>query len=312
MHIPDGFLDARTLATTGALAAGGLTLAVRQVNRTLPRRKLPLMGLSAAFIFAAQMVNFPVAGGTSGHLLGAVLAAVLLGPAAGAVVIACVLMLQAMLFSDGGVLALGANIFNMAFVGGMSGYAIFRATQRLLPGLRGRVTAVFFAGWCSTVLASAACAGELSFSGTLAPGAAFPAMLGVHALIGFGEGLITALALLAIARTRPELLELTSPDSSRRAGFEFVLFGLLVAFGLAIFVSPYASSWPDGLDKVAETFGFQGRATNLFVTLLPDYQMPGVSSHALATALAGALGTLLMFGLAWLVGRALVKKEPPA
>src|ERR1035437_2042229 len=139
MHIPDGFLDFKTLALTGALSAGGLAVAARQVNRTLPRNKIPLMGLGAAFVFAAQMLNFPVAGGTSGHLLGGVLAGVLLGPGAAVRVIACVLLVQALLFSDGGVLALGANFFNMAFVGAVAGHAIYRLARRLLPGPRGRI-----------------------------------------------------------------------------------------------------------------------------------------------------------------------------
>src|ERR1022692_3636611 len=164
MHIPDGFLDAKTLALTGALSIGGLIVATRQVNRTLPRNKIPLMGLGAAFVFAAQMLNFPVAGGTSGHLLGGVLAGVLLGPGAAAIVIACVLTVQALLFADGGVLALGANVFNMAFIGAMVGYTIYSAVFRFLPGLRGRIVAVFFAAWCSTVLASLTCAGELARS----------------------------------------------------------------------------------------------------------------------------------------------------
>ena len=264
MHIPDGFLDAKTLALTGALSAGGLAVAARQVNRTLPRNKIPLMGLGAAFVFAAQMLNFPVAGGTSGHLLGGVLAAVLLGPGAAAIVIACVLLVQALLFSDGGVLALGANIFNMAFIGAMVGFAIYRAVFRFLPGLRGRIAAVFFAAWCSTVLASLTCAGELALSGTLAPAMVFPAMLLTHALIGIGEGLITALVLLSIARTRPDLLETASaPAAGRGTGWEFLTFGLVITLGLALFVAPYA--------------------------------------------IAGAFGTLVMFGLACGVGRVLVR-----
>jgi cobalt/nickel transport system permease protein len=312
MHIPDGFLDAKTLATTGALSAGGLAVAARQVSRTLPRHKIPLMGLSAAFVFAAQMLNFPVAGGTSGHLLGGVLAAVLLGPGAAAIVIACVLLVQAFLFSDGGVLALGANIFNMSFIGGGCGYALYRAARRFLPGLRGQVTAVVFAAWLSTVLAAVTCAGELAFSGTLPPGIVFPAMVGVHMLIGIGEGLITALVILAIARARPDLLEAESPAHPRGTGLEFLAFGLVVALGLGIFVSPYACSWPDGLDKVAEKFGFAARATTLIKTWIPDYQMPGISSKGIATAIAGGLGVLLMFGLAYVVGRVLVRGGSPA
>ncbi|MGA2246335.1 MAG: energy-coupling factor ABC transporter permease [Verrucomicrobiota bacterium] len=309
MHIPDGFLDARTCVVAGALSAGGLAVAVRQVNRTLPRNKIPLMGLSAAFVFAAQMLNFPVAGGTSGHLLGGVLAAALLGPGAAAIVLACVLTMQALLFNDGGLLALGANIFNMSFVGAVGGWAIYRLIFHFLTGLRGRITAIFFAAWCSTLLAALVCAGELACSGTLPPGIVFPAMAGVHALIGLGEGLITALVILAIARVRPDLIEAEAGPATRPSGFEFILLGLIVALGLAIFVSPYACSWPDGLDRVAEKFGFAGRAALTVKTWFPDYKIPGLGSTALATGLAGALGVTLMFGLAWAVGRVLVKDD---
>jgi cobalt/nickel transport system permease protein len=267
------------------------------------------MGLGAAFVFAAQMVNFPVGGGTSGHLLGGVLAGVLLGPGAAAIVIACVLIAQALLFSDGGVLALGANIFNMAFIGGVCGCYIYRAARRILPGLRGLVTAVFFAAWLSSVLASGMCAGELALSGTLPPGRVFPAMVGVYALIGIGEGLITSLVILAIARTRPDLLDAGDSPGPRGAGIEFLAFGLVVALGLVIFISPYACSWPDGLDKVAQKFGFQSHAATLIKTWIPDYKMPGISSAGIATAVAGAIGTLVMFGLACVVGRLLVRNE---
>ena len=309
MHIPDGFLDAKTLALTGALSAGGLAVAARQVNRTLPRNKIPLMGLGAAFVFAAQMLNFPVAGGTSGHLLGGVLAGVLLGPGAAAIVIACVLAVQALLFSDGGVLALGANIFNMAFIGAVVGCAIYKSVLRLMPGLRGRIIAVFFASWCSTVLASLVCAGELALSGTLAPGVVFPAMFATHALIGIGEGLITSLVVLAVTRTRPDLLEMDNATGIRGTGWEFLAFGLIIILGLAIFVSPYACAWPDGLDKVAQKFGFEGRAATLIKTWIPDYKMPGISSEGIATAIAGAVGTLIMFGLACGIGRVLVREK---
>ena len=238
MHIPDGFLDAKTLALTGALSTGGLAVAARQVNRTLPRNKIPLMGLGAAFVFAAQMLNFPVAGGTSGHLLGGVLAGVLLGPGAAAIVIACVLTMQALLFGDGGVLALGANIFNMSFIGAVVGCAIYRIVRNFLPGLRGRITAVFFAAWLSTVLAAVTCAGELALSGTLPPEVVFPAMISVHALIGIGEGLITSLVILAIMRTRPDLLKTEAPPRWRtrhRAGIPSVRTGNRAGTGVFCF-----------------------------------------------------------------------------
>jgi cobalt/nickel transport system permease protein len=309
MHIPDGLLDAKTLAVTGALAAGGLAVAARQVNRTLPRHKIPLMGLSAAFVFAAQMLNFPVLGGTSGHLLGGVLVAVLIGPGAAAIVIACVLLVQALIFSDGGVLALGANIFNMAIIGAVVGHAVYRSARKFLPGLRGQITAVYFAAWLSTILAAMTCAGEVAFSGWLPPHVVFPAMISIHALIGVGEGLITSLVILAIARTRPDLLEAEKAPVARGTGLEFLAFGLVVALGLAIFVSPYACSWPDGMDKIAERFGFAGHAATLVKAWIPDYKMPGISSEGIATAIAGALGTLIMFGLACVIGRLLVRNE---
>jgi cobalt/nickel transport system permease protein len=166
---------------------------------------VPLLGLAAAFLFAAQMVNFPVAGGTSGHLIGGVLVAALLGPSAAIVVLTTVLIVQCFLFADGGVLALGANVFNMGIVGAAGGYAIYRLVCLGLPGTRGQVAAVAFAGWCSTVLASVCCAGELAWSGTVAWPAGITAMAGVHMVIGIGEGLISALVFLAIQRMRPEL-----------------------------------------------------------------------------------------------------------
>jgi cobalt/nickel transport system permease protein len=192
----------------------------------------------------------------------------------------------------------------------VAGYAIYKLALRFSSGLRGRLTAIFFAAWCSTVLAAATCAGELTLSGTLPAGVVFPAMLGVHALIGVGEGLITSLVIVAIARARPDLLETETAPATRGSGWEFLAFGLVIALGLAIFVSPYACSWPDGLDKVAERFGFQGHAATLVRTWIPDYKMPGISSTGIATAIAGAIGTLFMFALAWVVGRLLVRDKP--
>lgn len=310
MHIPDGFLDAKTLAVTAALSVGGLVVAARQVSHNLPPNKVPLMGLGAAFVFAAQMINFPVAGGTSGHLLGGVLTAVLLGPGAAAVVITCVLVVQALLFSDGGLLALGANIFNMAFISTIGGWFIYKLVSRTLRNFAGQITAIFFAAWCSVILAALACAGELSFSGTVSPEIVFPAMAGVHLLIGIGEGLITSLVVLAVHRTRPELLEPSrSTPNAARFG-EFAFYGLLATLGLVLFVSPYASAWPDGLDKVAAQLGFAGRTAETIKGCFADYQIPGVSSMALATGLAGLAGAGLMFSLAWLAGHFLALKRP--
>ncbi len=300
MHIPDGFLDAKTALVTGGLSAAGLGYALRSVRLELPPRRVPLLGLAAAFLFAAQMVNFPVLGGTSGHLVGGALVAALLGPAAAVVVVSTVLIVQCFLFADGGVMALGANIFNMGLVSTFTGYAIFRLVARVLPGLRGQVAALAFAGWCSTVLASISCAGQLAWSGTVAWRVGLPAMAGVHALIGLGEGAVSALVFLAIVRTRPDLL----PERAT-AGFapakvrEFVVLGLLTALGVALFVAPFACPWPDGLESIAAKLGFAHREWSPLITSpVADYHVPGLASPGVSTALAGALGVLVVFGLA--------------
>jgi cobalt/nickel transport system permease protein len=309
MHIPDGFIDGKTAAATAVLSAGGVGLALRQVRRELPARKVPLLGLAAAFLFAAQMLNFPVAGGTSGHLIGGALVAALLGPGAAVVVVTTVLILQCFLFQDGGVMALGANIFNMAIVNPVAGYAIYRVLCHGLSGARGQVTALAFAAWCSTVLAAIACAGELAWSGTVPWSVGFPAMAGVHMLIGIGEGLISALVFLAIQRTRPEMIaETTRSGNPARLG-ELIGYGLLASLGLAIFVAPFACPWPDGLERVAAKLGFEHKTTVLLHAPVPDYQLPGIHWAAGATAAAGAAGALIVFALAWLLGFWLVPRQ---
>ena len=308
MHIPDGFLDPKTAVTTGALAVGGITLAIRQLRRQLPPQRVPLLGLAAAFVFAAQMLNFPVAGGTSGHLIGSTLIAVLLGPGAAVVVLTAVLIVQCFVFADGGLLALGANIFNMGIVGGVCGCAIYQGVRRLFDGTRGVVMAAAFASWCATVLAAIVCAGELALSGTVAWSVAFPAMTNVHMLIGVGEALITTLVVVAIQRTRPELIEPTQ-QTGGVLGYKQVLgYGLLLSLGLALFVSPFACPWPDGLEKVAGALGFAHRAVGqpLLSAPIPDYHLAGIKSAILATSLAGVMGTIIVFALSFLLARLLV------
>lgn len=307
MHIPDGFLDLPTAATTGAFAAAGVGAALWQAKRTLPPRRVPLLGVTAAFVFAAQMLNFPVVAGTSGHLLGGVLAAALLGPSAAVIVMTSVLVLQCFLFQDGGASALGANVFNMAIVGTVGGYAVYAATRRLAGGLRGVVLGAAFAGWCSTVLAALCCAGELALSGRVAWRVVFPAMGGIHMLIGVGEGVITALVLVAVARARPELLD--AKAEMTRPGQVLVL-GLIAALGLALFVSPFACSWPDGLEKIAGKLGFEHFATRkpMLPAPMPDYELPGVK-RIWVTPLVGAIGTGTAFVLAWMLARMLVPRK---
>jgi cobalt/nickel transport system permease protein len=206
MHIPDGFLNVATAATTYAVSAGGVGYAVKEVNKKLKEKQVPLMGVLAAFIFAAQMLNFPIAGGTSGHLIGATLAAILLGPWAAMLIMSCVLIAQSLIFQDGGLLALGANIFNMGIVASFSAYFIYKLSTSLLgQNKKGRLIGGFIGAWFSVVLASVFCAIELAVSGASPWGVVLPAMTGVHALIGIGEGLITAAALGIVLATRADL-----------------------------------------------------------------------------------------------------------
>jgi cobalt/nickel transport system permease protein len=308
MHIPDNFLDTKTAVVTGVLAASGLGLALRQARRHLPPRRVPLLGLAAAFVFAAQMINFPVLAGTSGHLVGAVLSAVLLGPSAAVIVISAVLIVQCLMFADGGISALGANIFNMALVGGLVGWAIYYPISRLFKGRFGAVLAAAFASWCSTVLAAVACAGELAVAGKARWSVVLPAMAGVHMLIGLGEGLITALVLAGIFRARPELLATATSETQRPSYGLVAAYGGLVALGLALFVSPFASKWPDGLERTAELLGFKSAHPAILPAPMSDYTLPGLHGSVLGTAIAGALGTVIVFGLAWLLARALVPR----
>jgi cobalt/nickel transport system permease protein len=209
LHAPDGFLSGPVAIAMWVVTLVILAIAVRRTNRTLDERAVPLLGVMAAFIFAAQMFNFQVIGGTSGHLLGGVLAAVLLGPWAGTLVMAAVVSVQAFVHQDGGLLVLGANIFNMGVIGTLGGYALYRALCSVLGGeRRARIPAAAIAAWASVVAGAVAISLEMALSGFIALEVTLPIMVGVHALIGIGEAIITAAALGFIALTRSDLFEL--------------------------------------------------------------------------------------------------------
>ena len=208
MHIPDGFLNAPVSVATGVVAVGGLAYCVRRAQGELDDKLAPMAGLTAAFVFAVQMLNFPVALGTSGHLLGGALAAILVGPAAGAMCVAVVLLVQA-LFADGGLTALGSNITLMALITAFGGYAVFRALVRLLPTRDSSV--VVSAGIAAGLSVPMSAAGfvllfAIGGNADLSIPAVLAAMVGVHVLIGIGEGLITALTVGAVLKTRPDLV----------------------------------------------------------------------------------------------------------
>ena len=301
MHIPDGFLSVTVSVICWIIAIGVVALALRQTNRTLGERQVPLMGVLAAAIFAGQMLNFSVAGGTSGHLLGAAIATILLGPWPAVVVMTVVVSIQALLFQDGGLLALGANIFNMAIIGVFVSYAVYTLLQRALGGKRwGIPVSGFLAAWSSIFIASLSCALQLALSGTSPASIAVPAMAAIHALIGLGEGLITVGALGLVRAARPDMLK---ADKGSSRGEKWVVVGGIAFATLLAVLSPLASAHPDGLEWVAEQNGFIDTAKDAIYRIFPDYVMPGISNPALATIVAGILGVLIAFGLAYMIAR---------
>lgn len=305
MHAPDGFLNPGTAVVTALISVIVIGLALRQSKRQLQERVIPLAGIAAAFIFGAQMFNFPIAAGTTGHLLGGALAAILLGPSVGAVVVTTVVVVQALGFADGGLTALGYNILNMAIIPAFGGYAAFRLFRKVLPDNRGGVIgATGLAAWASVVMSAMAFSIEWLF-GASAPVAfddVFTAMVGVHVLIGIGEALISALALGAVLATRADLvfgatdLDREALSDRRRVKTRtFVIGGLLVALAFAGVVSQFAADSPDGLQKVADRSGFAASASNgaLADSVFADYATAGIDNELVSLAVAGVVGTLI-------------------
>ena len=306
MHIPDGLLDVRTCAATALLAAPPLGYALYRVRNEFADRTAPLMGVVAASLFAAQMINFPVPGGTSGHLLGGVLAAVMLGPWSGLLVLSVVLLVQALLFQDGGITAFGANTLNVGVIGCLVGYSLFESVRRLVGGQAGAVAGAVLAGWFTAVLGAAAAAFEMFLSGTFPLGPTLGAMLVAHSLIGFGEALITGLVVSFVLQTRPDLVYVSGrlPASARL--LETVVAGLALALVVAVLLSPFASQNPDGLEWSLARLGLDpDRLEGVFPSPMPDYAVPGMEQVEIAGALAGAIGTCLVFLVAFLLARGL-------
>ena len=293
MHIPDGFLSTWVSIVMWIISIVVIGYALRRVSQDIGERQVPLMGVLAAAIFAGQMLNFTVAGGTSGHLMGAAIAVILLGPWAAILVMTSVVAIQALIFQDGGLLVLGANIFNMAIIGVAVSYFVYTTIRRLAGGRNwGIFVGGFLAAWLSIVIASLAAALELALSGTSPANIAIPAMGGIHALIGIGEGLITVGVLAFVKAARPDLLG--EQTKQQVGGWAVWGVGLLLAVGLAI-LSPLASAHPDGLEWVAEQKGFLDTAQGSVYNIIPDYVFPGISNEALATIVAGIVGVVLVF-----------------
>jgi cobalt/nickel transport system permease protein len=309
LHIPDGFLSP-VVSLLGWLAAGLFVgLALRKTKGRIGERQVPLLGVMAAFIFAAQAINFPVAGGTSGHLIGGALAAIVLGPWPAVLVMTAVVALQGLLFQDGGLLVMGWNIFNMGIVTtfiGAAVYGLFRPNSN-----RGRIIAGgAVAAWVSVEAAAMATAIELAASGTVPLQIGLVAMTGVHALIGIGEAIITVGALLLILGVRPDIV-VREAAGPRLASTRWVAAGLLLALFVAVF-SFAASPFPDGLERVAEDQGFILKALDPVYQILPDYTIPAIENGITSGIAAVVLGTVVVFGVALLTGRLIqrVKRVP--
>ncbi|GHF16960.1 cobalt ABC transporter permease [Streptomyces griseoluteus] len=318
MHVPDGFIDAPTSAVTGVVAAGALAVSLRGARRELDERTAPLAGLVAAFIFAVQMLNFPVAAGTSGHLLGGALAAILVGPYTAVLCVSVVLLMQGVLFADGGLTALGVNITDMAIVTTVVAYAVFKALLAVLPRSRRSITAASFVAALLSVPAAAVVFTLIyAIGGTtdVSIVKVATAMIGVHVLIGIGEAVITALTVAAVVAVRPDLVygarglrqklrlrvngELVDapdaapvPAAARTSRRTVWITGLVTSLVLAGFVSFYASADPDGLEKVAHDKGIDKKTEphHSSDSPLADYGVKDVANARLSGGLAGVIG----------------------
>ncbi len=292
MHLPDEMLHGAVCPVTAMLSAVGVaTAAVAALRVRQPLPSAAKCGAVSALIFAGQLVNFPISGGTSGHLLGGVLASALLGTPLGVLAMSLVVTVQCLIFADGGLSVLGANLLNMAILGaGVGGLLWERCTARRLLDLAG-------IAWCCVLIGAAACSAELAMAGTVTWAQVLPAMLGVHALIGLGEAVLTVVVYWVWNRRDETLREKNLRPAL--VGLSALLIGLLIA--------PFSSRLPDGLEWVARPYAFYKSTAPHFAGLAPDYLFPGVKNAALATSLAGAAGVLAIFAIAWSAASSLTR-----
>ncbi|MFF1652512.1 energy-coupling factor ABC transporter permease [Streptomyces sp. NPDC058255] len=344
MHVPDGFINAPVSAVAGVVAAGAIAVSLRGARRELDERTAPLAGLVAAFIFAVQMLNFPVAAGTSGHLLGGALAAILVGPCTGVLCVSVVLLMQGILFADGGLTALGVNITDMAIVTTVVSYALFRGLVKVLPRKRRSVTvAAFVSALVSVPAAAVAFTLIYAIGGTtdVAISKVATAMIGVHVLIGIGEAAITALTIGAVIAVRPDLVygarglqqqlklrvngelvdaptTLAPVPAARSSHRKVWITGLVTSLVLAGFVSFYASASPDGLEKVAKDKGIDQKAGKHATedSPLAGYGVKDISDARISGGLAGVIGVGVTVvagsGVFWAVRRRRTSEVSPS
>jgi len=305
MHIPDNFLSITISLICWVITAVTLGIAISRTNKSLGEKQVPLMGVMAAFIFAAQMINFPVLGGTSGHLLGGVLAAITLGPWAGMLVMTAVIAVQGLLFQDGGLIVMGANILNMGILTCAVGYGLYRSV--LGSNRTVKLAVIGVAAWLSVMAGALSTALQIWLSGNAEVQIIVPAMLFVHAFIGLGEALITVAAIVFITRTRPDLLGEGSESAQGSKGW--ILTGVLITLAVVL-LSPFASASPDGLERVAEDLGFINIAQSAPYQVIPDYTIPFLGATPISTIVAGAIGVVVVLAIAFIAGRSLQTKKP--
>ena len=305
MHIPDNFLSIAVSLICWAITAVTLGIAISRTNKSLGEKQVPLMGVMAAFIFAAQMINFPVLGGTSGHLLGGVLAAITLGPWAGMLVMTAVIAVQGLLFQDGGLIVMGANILNMGILTCAVGYGLYRSV--LGSNRTVKLAVIGVAAWLSVMAGALSTALQIWLSGNAEVQIIVPAMLFVHAFIGLGEALITVAAIVFILRSRPDLLGEGSESAQGSKGW--ILTGVLITLAVVL-LSPFASASPDGLERVAENLGFINIAQSAPYEVIPDYTIPFLGATPISTIVAGAIGVIVVLAIAFIAGRSLQSKKP--
>lgn len=300
MHIPDGFLATPVWAGLDAAAAPAVAWLARRAGRDFDERRIPMLGVMGAFVFAAQMINFPVGLGTSGHLLGGALLAQTLGPSAAAVTMTAILAIQALVFQDGGVLALGANVFNMALVGVLAGYMPLDAL-----GFARRRLAAFLGGVLSVLAGAVLAVAELLLSGVSMPASVLTVTMGLFLITALIEGGITAAVVGAIGAANPAWIRQPQAALTRKALLALGAVALLLGTGGAFL----ASTAPDGLDALAAKIGLGERARVLVAAPMPDYEVPSFSSPAFGKVAAGLAGLVIIFAVTALFGKVIARRR---
>lgn len=309
MHIPDGFLSPGVAAVSWGLSASAMVASLRSERRERVRVSSGVLGAVGAFLFAAQMVNVPVAPGTSGHLVGATLAAALVGPWRAIVVMSIVLAVQAVLFQDGGLAAFGANLFDMGVAGAITGYGTAVAVTRVVGGQRGQAAGIVMGAFAATLAAAACTAVWLAASGLYPLGGILPALLVTHVVIGLLEAALTGGIVITLLRWRPDLLGGFSRTAGGHNPVASALGLLGAALAVAAFLAPFASSLPDGLERTLASLGLDDRARPIGAAPFPDYAVPWQMPAAAAAAVAGLAGTGLVALVAWLLSRRLASRH---